>query len=135
MVRVGVCCSCNSTLIGERGKLRASTEPVTDCYFRLRPPEGSRLVLTFTKFLVQSTVTQNVCLNYVEICSQSGVSIPTLATGVRVARNYMIFLVVLRPGDVKKNSLRDGHGVVEARNSLTVMSVLGAYAFDVVFVL
>ena len=54
-------------MTSDRGKLRASTEPMADCYYYIHKP-GFRVFLTFTKFHFPSNVTNGTCDNsYVEI--------------------------------------------------------------------
>ena len=58
---------CGANMTGDRGKLRASTEPMADCYYYIHKP-GFRVFLTFTKFHFPSNVTNGTCDNsYVEI--------------------------------------------------------------------
>lgn len=54
-------------MTSDRGKLRASTEPMTDCYYYIHKP-GFRVFLTFTKFHFPSNVTNGTCdSSYIEV--------------------------------------------------------------------
>ena len=58
---------CGANMTGDRGKLRASTEPMTDCYYYIHKP-NFRVFLTVTKFHFPSNVTNGTCDNsYIEI--------------------------------------------------------------------
>ncbi|KAK2156973.1 hypothetical protein LSH36_201g01018 [Paralvinella palmiformis] len=60
---------CGGNLTSERGRIRAGTEPLDDCYYFVYLPSHSRIQLTFTKFNVPSFRAYNgSCLYaYVEI--------------------------------------------------------------------
>ena len=60
---------CGANLTSERGKIRASTEPMEDCYWYIYPPPDVRLVLTFTRFNMPTNTSENgTCdISYVEI--------------------------------------------------------------------
>ena len=54
-------------MTSDRGKLRASTEPMTDCYYYIHKT-NFRVFLTFTKFHFPSNITNGTCENsYMEI--------------------------------------------------------------------
>ncbi len=58
---------CGANMTSDRGKLRASTEPLSDCYFYIHKPQH-RVLLTFTKFHVPANVSNRTCHdNYIEV--------------------------------------------------------------------
>lgn len=46
---------CGGELTGERGKIRATTEPLADCEWIIKLEKGYRVFLTFTKFHVPTS--------------------------------------------------------------------------------
>ncbi|ELT87968.1 hypothetical protein CAPTEDRAFT_224057 [Capitella teleta] len=66
---------CNSSMTSERGRLRASTEPIEDCEWNIQPPKGLRMFLNFDKFDIPSQIVNNTCTeNYVEIFTGSSMN-------------------------------------------------------------
>ncbi len=54
-------------MTSDRGKIRASTEPMTDCFFYIYKP-SFRIFISFTKFDFPSNDSNNTCTqNYLEI--------------------------------------------------------------------
>ena len=65
--------TCNSVLTSERAKIRAATEPMSDCYYYITLQEEFHVYLTFHKFNVRSAIANHTCLhNYIEVYAGKG---------------------------------------------------------------